>query len=136
MVDTTKKQTLLCYVLLLTVLITVSNVDGFFVGITYLQSAVAKGAGSDSFRKSNNFYFMLSSLQLRILFTVCLDGSPPAYHFDKGFDAGINNWLLYFEVTSPFQLLALFSICIPCSSINKISMQQLSGCISDLLPSF
>lgn len=48
------------------------KVDSFDVGITYLQSAVAKGA-------------------------VCLDGSPPAYHMSKGFDAGINNWLVHFE---------------------------------------
>ncbi|CAM8906589.1 unnamed protein product [Rhodiola kirilowii] len=42
------------------------------IGITFLESAVAKGA-------------------------VCLDGSPPAYHFDKGFGAGVNNWMVYFE---------------------------------------
>lgn len=48
------------------------KVDSFDVGITYLQNAVAKGA-------------------------VCLDGSPPAYHMSKGFDAGINNWLVHFE---------------------------------------
>ncbi|XP_022889341.1 pectin acetylesterase 8-like [Olea europaea var. sylvestris] len=29
--------------------------------------------------------------------TVCLDGSPPAYHFDKGFGDGIDNWLVYLE---------------------------------------
>ncbi|XVE57251.1 hypothetical protein DITRI_Ditri04bG0076700 [Diplodiscus trichospermus] len=42
------------------------------VGITYLQSAVAKGA-------------------------VCLDGSPPAYHLDKGSGTGVNNWLVHME---------------------------------------
>ncbi|KAF5725787.1 hypothetical protein HS088_TW23G00516 [Tripterygium wilfordii] len=42
------------------------------IPITLVQSAVAKGA-------------------------VCLDGSPPAYHFDKGFGAGINNWLVHIE---------------------------------------
>nr|DAD24959.1 TPA_asm: hypothetical protein HUJ06_026423 [Nelumbo nucifera] len=46
--------------------------NGFNVGITYLQSAVAKGA-------------------------VCLDGSPPAYHMSPGFGAGVNNWLVFFE---------------------------------------
>uniref|UniRef100_A0A7N0TB92 Pectin acetylesterase n=1 Tax=Kalanchoe fedtschenkoi TaxID=63787 RepID=A0A7N0TB92_KALFE len=46
--------------------------EAFYSGITYLHSAVAKGA-------------------------VCLDGSPPAYHFDKGIGAGANNWLLDFE---------------------------------------
>ncbi|XP_047337906.1 pectin acetylesterase 8-like isoform X2 [Impatiens glandulifera] len=50
----------------------VMKVQGFNVGITYIQSAVAKGA-------------------------VCLDGSPPAYHFDKGFGTGINNWLVHIE---------------------------------------
>ncbi|KAG5099257.1 hypothetical protein JHK82_044309 [Glycine max] len=28
---------------------------------------------------------------------VCLDGSPPAYHFDKGFGKGINNWIVHIE---------------------------------------
>ncbi|XP_059315875.1 pectin acetylesterase 8-like [Lycium ferocissimum] len=46
--------------------------EGHPVDITYLQSAVAKGA-------------------------VCLDGSPPAYHFDKGFGAGVNNWFIQLE---------------------------------------
>ncbi|XP_021889592.1 pectin acetylesterase 7-like [Carica papaya] len=46
--------------------------QGAGVGITYLESAVAKGA-------------------------VCLDGSAPAYHFDKGFGSGINNWLVHME---------------------------------------
>ncbi|XP_015891710.3 pectin acetylesterase 8-like [Ziziphus jujuba] len=45
---------------------------GFLVDITYLHSAVAKGA-------------------------VCLDGSPPAYHFHKGFGTGIDSWLVYHE---------------------------------------
>uniref|UniRef100_A0A5B6ZEP8 Pectin acetylesterase n=1 Tax=Davidia involucrata TaxID=16924 RepID=A0A5B6ZEP8_DAVIN len=44
----------------------------FYVDITYVQDAVAKGA-------------------------VCLDGSPPAYHLDEGFGAGINNWLVHIE---------------------------------------
>ncbi|KAH7525531.1 hypothetical protein JRO89_XSUnG0080500 [Xanthoceras sorbifolium] len=46
--------------------------EGFNVEITYVENAVAKGA-------------------------VCLDGSPPAYHFNKGFGAGINNWLVHIE---------------------------------------
>ncbi|KAJ4960541.1 hypothetical protein NE237_020451 [Protea cynaroides] len=57
--------------LLICILITL-KADGFYVGITYVENAVVKGA-------------------------VCLDGSPPAYHFDKGFGAGINNWLVHFE---------------------------------------
>ncbi|KAK6158595.1 hypothetical protein DH2020_005909 [Rehmannia glutinosa] len=43
-----------------------------FVNITLLESAVSKGA-------------------------VCLDGSPPAYAFDKGFGSGANNWLVFLE---------------------------------------
>ncbi|XP_059443064.1 pectin acetylesterase 8-like [Corylus avellana] len=56
---------LLCTLLLL-------KTEGFSVGITYVQNAVAKGA-------------------------VCLDGSPPAYHWDKGVGAGIDNWLVHIE---------------------------------------
>ncbi|KAA8527990.1 hypothetical protein F0562_035141 [Nyssa sinensis] len=43
-----------------------------YVKISYVQNAVAKGA-------------------------VCLDGSPSAYHLDKGFGTGINNWLIQME---------------------------------------
>ncbi|KAK1325444.1 hypothetical protein QJS10_CPA01g03051 [Acorus calamus] len=46
--------------------------DGYYVNITYVKNAVAKGA-------------------------VCLDGSPPAYHLDRGSGAGINNWLIQLE---------------------------------------
>ncbi|KRH07734.1 hypothetical protein GLYMA_16G107300v4 [Glycine max] len=46
--------------------------EGVPVGITFVENAVAKGA-------------------------VCLDGSPPAYHFHKGSGAGINNWIVHFE---------------------------------------
>ncbi|GAA0139216.1 hypothetical protein LIER_35047 [Lithospermum erythrorhizon] len=53
-------------------LIFVVQTEGFYVPITYVQSAVAKGG-------------------------VCLDGSPPAYHMDKGFGAGIDNWLIQIE---------------------------------------
>lgn len=31
-------------------------------------------------------------------FTVCLDGSPPAYHLSPGFGIGVDNWLVQFEV--------------------------------------
>lgn len=33
---------------------------------------------------------------------VCLDGSPPAYHFSDGVGAGIDNWLIQLEVCSFF----------------------------------
>ncbi|XP_051129365.1 pectin acetylesterase 8-like [Andrographis paniculata] len=53
-------------------LIFVLRVESQSVHISYLESAVAKGA-------------------------VCLDGSPPAYHFDRGFGSGIKNWLIWFQ---------------------------------------
>lgn len=46
--------------------------DCHYVGITYAQKAVTRGA-------------------------VCLDGSPPAYHWDRGFGSGINSWLVHLE---------------------------------------
>ncbi|KAK4770722.1 hypothetical protein SAY87_031254 [Trapa incisa] len=59
----------ICYALGLMMLL---KTEGLFVGITILDSAVAKGA-------------------------VCLDGSPPAYHYDKGSGSGINSWLIHIE---------------------------------------
>ncbi|KAH9320727.1 hypothetical protein KI387_015366 [Taxus chinensis] len=47
-------------------------VDAFSVDLTLVQGAVAKGA-------------------------VCLDGSPPGYHFDKGFGTGVDNWIVHVE---------------------------------------
>ncbi|KAK7262748.1 hypothetical protein RJT34_30328 [Clitoria ternatea] len=52
-------------------------VEGDFVPITIVEKAVSKGA-------------------------VCLDGSPPAYHFDKGFGEGTKNWIVHIEAC-PFQ---------------------------------
>ncbi|KAK4387712.1 Pectin acetylesterase 11 [Sesamum angolense] len=42
------------------------------ITITLLESAVSKGA-------------------------VCLDGSPPAYFYDKGYGEGADNWVVYLE---------------------------------------
>ncbi|KAI3692165.1 hypothetical protein L6452_31974 [Arctium lappa] len=66
------KKACLWLCVILVGLLSVLNTDGFYVDITYLKSAVKKGA-------------------------VCLDGSPPAYHWDMGSDAGINNWLIHIE---------------------------------------
>lgn len=57
---------------LVNLLVLLLGAQGYDVGITYLTEAVPKGA-------------------------VCLDGSPPAYHFSEGFGAGIDNWLVFFE---------------------------------------
>ncbi|KAL6556500.1 Pectin acetylesterase 8 [Orobanche gracilis] len=58
--------------ILLVFMLIVLRTESLFVNITYIQSAAAKGA-------------------------VCLDGSPPAYHFDKGFGTGIDSWLVHIE---------------------------------------
>ncbi|KAL3738527.1 hypothetical protein ACJRO7_019968 [Eucalyptus globulus] len=62
-------RTWLCVILSIQILLKSEAIN---VSITYVQNAVAKGA-------------------------VCLDGSPPAYHFDKGVGAGANNWLIFVE---------------------------------------
>ncbi|CAL1386703.1 unnamed protein product [Linum trigynum] len=54
------------------VLLSLTRTDGLYAPITYVTSGVAKGA-------------------------VCLDGSPPAYNFDKGYGTGINSWLVQLE---------------------------------------
>ena len=48
------------------------------------------------------------------VFVVCLDGSAPAYHFDKGFGSGVNNWIVHMEVTkNRFRLVVrIITICI------------------------
>jgi hypothetical protein len=58
----------------------IMNTEGLFVNITFVRNAVAKGA-------------------------VCLDGSPPAYHLDRGSGTGINSWLIQLEVLLCFLLL-------------------------------
>lgn len=50
----------------------VVRIQSIYVDISYVHNAVAKGA-------------------------VCLDGSPPAYHLDRGFGEGINSWLIQLE---------------------------------------
>ncbi|KAJ1280610.1 hypothetical protein BS78_04G245800 [Paspalum vaginatum] len=63
--------TMFCALVCLSALALVT-VDGVLVDITYVESAVAKGA-------------------------VCLDGSAPAYHLARGFGSGENSWLVHFE---------------------------------------
>ncbi|KAH0732724.1 hypothetical protein KY290_003571 [Solanum tuberosum] len=46
--------------------------ESLLVNITILETAVAKGA-------------------------VCLDGTPPAYHLDRGSGPGVNNWVISVE---------------------------------------
>uniref|UniRef100_M1CED9 Pectin acetylesterase n=1 Tax=Solanum tuberosum TaxID=4113 RepID=M1CED9_SOLTU len=46
--------------------------DDLYINITILQSATAQGA-------------------------VCLDGSPPAYHLDRGHGSGVSSWIIYLD---------------------------------------
>ncbi|PIN13606.1 Pectin acetylesterase [Handroanthus impetiginosus] len=66
------RETLQKWWCILAFMLMLLRAESSFVDITYVQSAVAKGA-------------------------VCLDGSPPAYHLDRGFGTGINNWLVHIE---------------------------------------
>ncbi|XP_033509765.1 pectin acetylesterase 8-like isoform X4 [Nicotiana tomentosiformis] len=47
----------------------------YFVDTTIVQNALSKGA-------------------------VCLDGSPPAYHLDRGFGHGVRNWIILLSATN------------------------------------
>jgi len=49
------------------------------------------------------FKIIVNKLKFQI-FAVCLDGSPPAYNFDKGYGTGINSWLVHMEVCSFLQI--------------------------------
>ncbi|XP_060212721.1 pectin acetylesterase 8-like [Lycium barbarum] len=49
-----------------------SAADDLYVNITILQSATVEGA-------------------------VCLDGSPPAYHLDRGHGSGVRSWIIYLD---------------------------------------
>ncbi|KAF5954117.1 hypothetical protein HYC85_006973 [Camellia sinensis] len=80
--------------------------EGFYVGITYVQNDVAKGA-------------------------VCLDGSPPAYHLDKGFGAGINYWLGGGWCNNVTTCLARKNTCLG-SSKQMANQLVFSGLLSNL----
>ncbi|OMO93716.1 Pectinacetylesterase [Corchorus olitorius] len=45
----------------------------------------------------NGGYKILSLVKSPLFGAVCLDGSPPAYHWDRGFGTGINSWLIQLE---------------------------------------
>ncbi|KAH8514455.1 hypothetical protein H0E87_007327 [Populus deltoides] len=57
---------------LIVYILTLLRTEGASIPMTIVQAAVARGA-------------------------VCLDGSPPGYHFEKGSGSGINNWLVHME---------------------------------------
>ncbi|KAG6737036.1 hypothetical protein POTOM_059996 [Populus tomentosa] len=57
---------------LIVCILTLLKTEGASIPMTIVQTAVARGA-------------------------VCLDGSPPGYHFAKGSGSGIDNWLVHME---------------------------------------
>ncbi|XLR46899.1 hypothetical protein HN51_030967 [Arachis hypogaea] len=59
--------------------------EASYVPIIFVQNAVTKGA-------------------------VCLDGSAPTYHLDRGFEEGINNWLVQFEELRCFQTVTCYQV--------------------------
>lgn len=87
----------------------VAKTEALFVGITLLKDAVAKGAGTCAINNLIKFFLGFFPYLLNCnCAVVCLDGSPPAYHLDKGFGTGINSWLVHFEVG--VLLLYIFNI--------------------------
>lgn len=101
------------WLILLVCSLAILKTEGLFVNITLVRNAVAKGAGELyiiilSFVKvcfslcfiifSSCFVFVF------VFFSVCLDGSPPAYHLDRGSGTGINSWLIQLEVLFCFSL--------------------------------
>ena len=70
------------------------------------------------------FIIVYVHLEKIFLSAVCLDGSPPAYHWDKGFGTGINSWLIHFEVC----VLVLVHLII--SFANKTQLLLVRGLIA------
>ncbi|XP_055822179.1 pectin acetylesterase 11-like [Solanum dulcamara] len=68
----TKKFLLALIALLCTTRDVLGDEDYLYINITVLHSATAQGA-------------------------VCLDGSPPAYHLDRGHGTGLRSWIIYME---------------------------------------
>lgn len=55
------------------------------------------------------FFKILNFFLFLFCYAVCLDGSPPAYHLDRGSGTGVNSWLIQLEVLFCFSLLC--SVC-------------------------
>lgn len=48
---------------------------------------------------------------VNVVFIVCLDGTPPAYHLDRGSGTGLDNWVISIEV-SFVSILATIKFCL------------------------
>jgi hypothetical protein len=98
------------------------------VELTLLAGATEKGAGTPtrcssgaavdlvSFFRPARGHFIADETTINFisfhfisshLISVCLDGTPPGYHLQRGSGSGSNNWLIHLEVSihhSPFSL--------------------------------
>lgn len=71
----------------------------FFFDFWYLLYMNLKSHCNWKKKKREKKTFVLTNCCCSCLGVVCLDGSSPGYHFQKGFGSGSNNWLLHIEVT-------------------------------------
>lgn len=74
------------------------------VELTLLAGAREKGAGiylvaSLPLQSTAHVWRNWSLLELYHVVAVCLDGSPPGYHLQRGFGSGAHSWLVYLQVT-------------------------------------
>jgi len=72
------------------------------VEMVFLKNAVAKGAGACSLSPLCIAASVPGDCPLAdaVIYhgAVCLDGSPPVYHFSPGSGSGANNWVVHMEV--------------------------------------
>jgi hypothetical protein len=75
------------------------------VEMVFLKNAVAKGAGACSLPLHLQILGLPCPVDLSMADAgvchgapVCLDGSPPVYHFSPGSGSGANNWVVHMEV--------------------------------------
>jgi hypothetical protein len=83
------------------------SITADLVDLTLLHNAKDTGARTPSYLYNQweqiaSFFFSFEFLRILIFFffefAVCLDGSSPGDHFQKGFGSGSNNWVLHIEV--------------------------------------
>lgn len=75
------------------------------LNVTFITNAVKKGAGNIcDFQQFYYQCFILILSDKQLMYIVCLDGSPGAYYFAKGFGDGVHNWMIYLPVSTHIQI--------------------------------
>ena len=76
------------------------------IELTLLTGAKEKGAGLYILSSIASLFFYFFHLLMvylhifmRCIYAVCLDGSPPGYHFQRGFGSGSHSWIVFLQVT-------------------------------------